>query len=353
MYKIGDEVRLKYTGDLAVIKRLYPGEDMYMAEIVHTREELPVFEDDIILAELFTGVEKVEKPKKANANPLKSKTPSTAELFGYFEDDLPETSQSLEKELPNLPLSQQKRVFDSDKEEAYLALCEMGGSHCIYIVNNSRFGLNFEFSHALPDGRMLNSVKPYIEPKSYVAVGEVIFTPEIADVLTCSIKSFEVGKRTQLKHKHLVTQSGLIPLMGVVGLAFPLMVPFKRQPTESLKEYAKQQVPKPQKISTYQRFDVGRKAHFPVDIDLHIENLTQLHSKMSEADKLKLQIRAFEDYLAEAIELGVERCFIIHGIGEGKLKKIIHDKLASNRQVVKFTNEHHHKYGFGATEVRL
>ncbi|RME96879.1 MAG: hypothetical protein D6772_11235, partial [Bacteroidetes bacterium] len=58
-------------------------------------------------------------------------------------------------------------------------------------------------------------------------------------------------------------------------------------------------------------------------------------------------------YLDQAIRLGAERVFVIHGVGEGKLRDAIAERLRQNPQVVDFKNEYHPRYGFGATEVIL
>ena len=59
----------------------------------------------------------------------------------------------------------------------------------------------------------------------------------------------------------------------------------------------------------------------------------------------------FQRFLDNAIKLGVPRVFVIHGVGEGKLREAIAARLAENPNVSKFKNEFHHKYGYGATEV--
>ena len=63
-----------------------------------------------------------------------------------------------------------------------------------------------------------------------------------------------------------------------------------------------------------------------------------------------LQLQKFLD---RAIRLGVPRIFVIHGLGEGKLREAIAARLKEHPDVVKFKNEFHHKYGYGATEVYL
>jgi dsDNA-specific endonuclease/ATPase MutS2 len=47
----------------------------------------------------------------------------------------------------------------------------------------------------------------------------------------------------------------------------------------------------------------------------------------------------------------VDRIFVIHGVGEGKLRDVISTQLMQMTEVKSFKNEFHPRYGFGATEV--
>ncbi len=62
-------------------------------------------------------------------------------------------------------------------------------------------------------------------------------------------------------------------------------------------------------------------------------------------------MKKFEAYIDEAVRQGVERVFIIHGIGKGHLRNLITSNLIRNPNVITFKNEYHPRYGHGATEV--
>ena len=74
---------------------------------------------------------------------------------------------------------------------------------------------------------------------------------------------------------------------------------------------------------------------------------------MSNAEIVRIQLAAFENYLNKAINLGVDRFFVIHGLGKGRLRNEIATRLLKHPQVQTFKNEYHAKYGYGATEVVL
>ena len=93
-------------------------------------------------------------------------------------------------------------------------------------------------------------------------------------------------------------------------------------------------------------------AAFPLEIDLHIENLIKKASKkMTHAHILQIQEDHFNSYIYEAVRVGVDRVFIIHGVGEGILMKRIKAILDNIKEVKEYKNEYHFKYGYGATEV--
>jgi len=95
------------------------------------------------------------------------------------------------------------------------------------------------------------------------------------------------------------------------------------------------------------------RANFNSVLDLHIESLTKDPSQMSEDQIFNYQILEFEKWLDEIIRLGIEKSFVIHGLGKGKLRKAIHTILANSDFVRDFKNEYHPAYGNGATEINL
>ena len=101
----------------------------------------------------------------------------------------------------------------------------------------------------------------------------------------------------------------------------------------------------------YSPHDVTAFANFNIELDLHLENLTHNAQKLTSSEKVRLQLRRFEEHMEEAIRLGVERVFIIHGLGKGKLRNAIASRLITMPEVKTFKNEYHPKYGWGATEV--
>lgn len=125
---------------------------------------------------------------------------------------------------------------------------------------------------------------------------------------------------------------------------------------ENLRTYTQKNLrpPKPESnLRTFPNHEVEEFAAFLPELDLHIEMLVHNPKSYTAAEILQIQMEHFDQYLDDAIRLGVERVFIIHGLGKGRLRKSIARRLQRNPQVMDFRNDYHPNYGFGATEVVL
>lgn len=86
-------------------------------------------------------------------------------------------------------------------------------------------------------------------------------------------------------------------------------------------------------------------------VDLHIEKLADNHEQLSSYEILSLQLNTFEKYYELAVLHHKPDLIIIHGVGEGKLRNEIHERLRHKKEVKSFVNQYHHLYGYGATEI--
>ena len=130
-------------------------------------------------------------------------------------------------------------------------------------------------------------------------------------------------------------------------------------PTEtgpSLKSLTEQEVVKQKsgKVKQDNRLvstDLRQRVEFSEELDLHLPALVDDPAAVPRNQVLSTQLRFFEEYIDRALRLGVDRVYIIHGVGSGILKREIHKRLRGIQFVREFRNEYHHKYGYGATEV--
>lgn len=84
-------------------------------------------------------------------------------------------------------------------------------------------------------------------------------------------------------------------------------------------------------------------------IDLHLTEEIINSSHFDPKFSLDIQIDYLERKIDESLVMGYENVTIIHGIGEGILKKEVHKFLKSHPHIGDYVNEYHPLYGFGST----
>ena len=96
------------------------------------------------------------------------------------------------------------------------------------------------------------------------------------------------------------------------------------------------------------------KAHSSteLEIDLHIENITEHPYNLSNSQMLSLQLDYFQDTLEKAVKGHVKKLVFIHGVGNGVLRNSIRT-LLKRYEGLEFSDASYKKYGAGATEVRI
>lgn len=88
-------------------------------------------------------------------------------------------------------------------------------------------------------------------------------------------------------------------------------------------------------------------------IDLHIGKLVANPATVDSRTMLNIQLEHFENQLSDARLRGVEALVFIHGIGKGRLKELIHQKLSALDFISNFELADPIKYGNGATIAYL
>lgn len=160
------------------------------------------------------------------------------------------------------------------------------------------------------------------------------------------------GKYTEVPE--LYGEAHLYPVFP--SLDQPGAAPAPAPSAPSLKAITRQYVaknpPKQQpEVVRPKRNNLRAKLDFDNTIDLHLEALVQDPTAVPRDQVLSTQLHYFDNYLSMALKLGVDNVFVIHGVGNGVLKREIHKRLERTRYVRKFKNEYHEKYGYGATEI--
>ncbi len=89
-----------------------------------------------------------------------------------------------------------------------------------------------------------------------------------------------------------------------------------------------------------------------MEVDLHINQLTNSTKGLSNHDMLNLQLETARRQLQFAIQKRIQKVVFIHGVGEGTLKEELY-YLFNRYDNITFYDADYQKYGLGATEVYI
>lgn len=347
LFAIGTRVRFRYTGERGVITAQLDDGMLQVRLDSDPSLEIPAFEEDL---ERDAGAEPILPGAKFVLGKLEKKPepPPRREIQVQYLILKPKGIQLFFEPMPGRDgtVSRYKAWLLNDTTTEFLF--DIG----LYVRDEEMFWCEDKLSAstALELGDLL-----------YDDLNEI---PEV-DIsirrITTDGPEAPLTKTLKIRPKQFFNNLHTAPFLNTMAHQFILFDRFEPKPAtqaaEDLKEYTKQKVRrvshhKPTSNSRpYDAFNVQEFAHFEPEIDLHIENLLHGHAKLDKSEILRIQLQHFQRFLDQAIRLGIPRIFVIHGVGEGKLKEAIADRLRNNEHVHKFKNEFHHKYGYGATEV--
>jgi DNA-nicking Smr family endonuclease len=375
MYQIGELIRFRYTGTRAKILADYL-DGSYKVLLLPDNDEIIAFRDDIILEKDYRGIEKSAIEKEIGAQKLK--TLSTEELFYSKEELEKRKKEKLQHKAQEKPVKEQFPVEKAKdyyipvfKETAsknsglWLAFAEQANdSFIIYIVNDSNISFSFEFELCL-NGKVEQTLKQHIAACNYFAVSE--FETEMLNdnaKISLSCPAYNLKEQLNLKFKKWISMQQDVPIIGINCRA-QLMISasrfsnLKTAPGGDLSKYTKEQLKNSEKEGQnlfIKQNKAEKLAHFKKELDLHAEVLIPNYRSLNSGEILERQKKEMENYLIEAIELGANEVFIIHGLGEGVLRKTVENYLSGLKKkklIQSFSNEYFPKYGFGATVVRI
>lgn len=87
-----------------------------------------------------------------------------------------------------------------------------------------------------------------------------------------------------------------------------------------------------------------------MEIDLHIEELLDDYSNMSNAEIIQVQLTYFQNALDKAMNEHFKKLIVIHGVGNGRLKQEVRALIAATTSL-KYYDASYARFGFGATEI--
>lgn len=348
---IGTKVKFLTTPDSGVIVEKL-GDGMVMVKLDGFDMDIPAFEEDLLRAEDFfehnihipTLSSKGKQPSKSNLPPAED------------------------------PLSMKPVFTDTGIQIAFEPLTKSGGEiekFTIYLINDTRADIVFSLDFKL-FGDTEWSKNGILKAVQFEKMGELPFdTVNDQPELELTIKPIytegigeEFVKSLKIKPKQFVKNFQWLKFFNREVHLFSVFEKFENalsSAKEDLTKYTKDMLTsKKQKSkgeSDFRLFDhvpnVNEYASFVPEIDLHIEMLHDSPRDLANEDIVRIQIKAFESFLAKAIRLNIPKIHVIHGIGKGRLRDLIAARLRRHPDILMFKNEYHEKYGFGATEIWL
>ncbi len=343
LYAIGTKVRLRYTGERGTITGILD-EGMLQVRLDKDPDfEIPAFEEDLLRDEAAEPVSAGAKFIQGKQE-KKPEAPPARRLQSQYKILKPKGLQLLFEPMPGRDGTVSR--------------------YKVWLLNDTPYEFLMEFD-LFTHARDVLTVDDKIPASTVLELGDFL-----SDDLNEAPEAFIRVKRIttagldeplehtlKIKPKQFFNSLLTAPILNVLAYQFVLIEKFEREEKEEesdLKAYAKQQVRKPARDTNskpYKAFDPEALANFNPEIDLHIENLLNGHARLDKGEILRIQLQHCQRFIEKAVRLGAPRVFLIHGVGEGKLRDAIKEQLKSNPDVVKFKNEFHHKYGYGATEV--
>ena len=335
---LGSRVRLKHTGDYGTISSLI---DETMVNVrLDNGDEIPVFLEDLVRPE--------EKLKKA---PVKAKIINK-----------PEKKKPKPKPQPKVE-SQYTIIKSMGIQLAFEPILNADGrttSYQIYLINDTRYTFLYTALLSLNNYQKFK-VNGKLDPVSFEKVGEMLFD-DLNDNPAVDIEGWQVTtqgtgpklkKQVKLKAKQFFKKTITAPLLNKQVHHYKVFENFEKKetPGEDLKAYTKRVAKPVRKFDRGSQHSVSELANFTGELDLHIEKLDPENADKSNSEIIRIQLAHFDRFIEQAIKLGVENVFVIHGMGKGKLRDAIASRLIKNPDVSTFKNEFHPRYGFGATEV--
>lgn len=337
LISIGTRVCLRHSGETGVVTALLENN---MAQVLIDGEdmEIPAFTDDLLPARITHPQDPVQSVRPESETEI---------IVGTH------TGQT------GLSLSFVPELRDDASPAAYR----------IFLINDTPFTLLLEYRRR--HGSQEKAQKHLQLDAHRAQFLEIIPLDALNEQITidlecCRLRTDGTGprqnKRLRIKPKAFFKALQDTPILNEATHLFSVFSQIKSErarttnPSEDLQIYTRKKV-KPRRtdghLRPYRPHEVEEFAQFMPELDLHIDQLISNAREKTPAEILAIQLRHFDQYLDDAVRLGVERVFIIHGLGKGRLRQHIRTRLQGRPEVLEFRNEYHPNYGFGATEVIL
>jgi hypothetical protein len=283
-------------------------------------------------------------------------------------DKKPEPAIPQKKEI-EIPFEEKK--YKPFKGEAFLALVPQNerilhvSNFDLYLVNTSTY--HFSFCIYANDGPVLTLLKKgSVKPDTRVRIEEYSQTG------IGKIKEFSL-QGIFFKHGNCDKIQPVNHSFSMEGISFYKIAHFRETEyfhekallliednSEELKEAIEKLSPEElHAVISKKEQEAEKKVHkSPKNtsievVDLHIEAILENTSGLSNGEIIETQLATFETALLNAIRSKVQKIVFIHGVGNGKLRQELRNRLDKKYSDLKYQDASFREYGYGATMVYL
>lgn len=331
-YEIGDKIIVLLTDEEGTVVDIM-NDKMVMIEVRGVKFPAYMDQIDFPYFKMFTQKKPVEK-KKIYVDNIKKEKPAAKQKTG-------------DGVLLNFIPVFDKDVFDDDVVEKLR----------IYLVNHNEEEYNFHYnlfftgeSHFELKNTIRGNSDFYLHDVNFEDLSDnPKFDVEFSLVNENKKKATHYETSLKLKGKQLFKKIEDLQLKNEASFSYELFTTYPDKVEEEKVDLSRLG------NAGFRVYDAsrGREHLAPARsvVDLHIEKLTDNWKHLSNFDILTMQLSTFEKYYELAVLHHQGELIIIHGVGEGKLRDEIHERLRYKDEVKSFVNQFHHAYGYGATEI--
>jgi len=331
-YEIGDKIIILLTDEEGTVVELL-NDKMVMIEVKGVKFPAYMHQIDFPYFKMFTQKKTVEKKK-------------------IYVDNIPKEKKVEKQKTGTGVLINFIPVFDKDVFDD-----EVVEKLKVFLINNNDEEYNFNYSLVF-GGETHFELKNNIRANTDFYLHDVSFEDlsdnpkfdfEFSLVKEHKKKAPFFEASLKVKGKQFFKKIEELQLKNEASFSYPLFEIYPDKVDEEKVDLSKLG------NAGFRMYDASQaRQHLPPArsvVDLHIEKLTDEWNQLSGYEILMLQLKTFDHFYDLAIAHRQNQFIVIHGIGEGKLRDEIHEKLKLKKEVKSFVNQFHHLYGYGATEI--
>jgi hypothetical protein len=344
--KIGDRVRfLNDVGGGTITAFI----DNKMVEVkTDDGFEIPVLATEL-LREVSSGYG-IDEDGPSNESLQEEKAPSAVEPIAIRTEDFKHQKFHGESFLAVVP-ENEKLLHVSDFK--------------LYLINDSNYTIQFQVSQT--EGNVFELVKTgELEPDTKMVVARYgqaglgklkalklqgfyyksgLFDPQPSIDVVNSIEGISFYKAAEFSENDYFNSKAIVFKKEVLNMDEVV----KNLSENEILKVKQSKDKKPKKVaSSAKSIDSGLE-----EVDLHIEEIVDHHTDLSNGEILNIQMSRFETALETAIKSKTKRVVFIHGVGNGKLKHELRKKLDRKYSDLRYQDASFKEYGYGATMVTI